>query len=248
MLAEGWRAACYLWRFRGKSIDMNPLLRVALWGLGISALGTLPLGALNIAAMQVSMAEGVRNAALFSLGVALVEMAYLRISIIGINWIRHHATLLRYMDWLAFLVVAALAVSSFIAASDPSGETKNVILNAKVNSFVLGMGMSAVNPMQVPFWFGWSTILFSKGVLHAKRPHYNSFTTGAGIGTIIGLAVFVLGGQFIVQRMNDNQQVINYIIASIFAITALVFLYKIVFNKGAAAALEKKGVHVDDEH
>lgn len=227
---------------------MNPLLRVALWGLGISALGTLPLGTLNIAAMQISMAEGVRNAAMFSLGVALVEMAYLRISIIGINWIRHHATLLRYMDWLAFLVVAALAVSSFIAASDPSGETKNVILNAEVNSFVLGMGMSAVNPMQVPFWFGWSTILFSKGVLQASRPHYNSFTTGAGIGTIIGLAVFVLGGQFIVQRLNDNQQVINYVIASIFAITALVFLYKIVFNKGAAASLEKKGVQVDDKH
>jgi threonine/homoserine/homoserine lactone efflux protein len=180
--------------------------------------------------------------------VALVEMAYLRISIIGINWIRHHATLLRYMDWLAFLVVAALAISSFIAASDPSGEAKNVILNAEVNSFVLGMGMSAVNPMQVPFWFGWSTVLFSKGVLHPKRPHYNSFTTGAGIGTIIGLAVFVLGGQFIVQRLNDNQQVINYVIASIFGITALVFLYKIVFNKGAAASLEKKGLHVDDEH
>jgi hypothetical protein len=48
--------------------------------------------------------------------------------------------------------------------------------------------------------------------------------------------------------MNDNQQVINYVIASIFAITALVFLYKIVFNKGAAASLEKKGVQVDDKH
>jgi hypothetical protein len=48
--------------------------------------------------------------------------------------------------------------------------------------------------------------------------------------------------------MNDHQQLINYIIAAIFAITALVFLYKIVFNKGAAAALEKKGIHVDNVH
>src|SRR5512135_1813829 len=133
MLAIGSTWPAYLWRLR-KIYSMNPLLRVALWGLGISALGTLPLGTLNIAAMQISMAEGVRNAAMFSLGVALVEMAYLRISIIGINWIRHHATFFLYIDLLAFLVVASLAVSIFIAASDPSCETKNVILNAEVNS------------------------------------------------------------------------------------------------------------------
>jgi hypothetical protein len=34
--------------------------------------------------------------------------------------------------------------------------------------------------------------------------------------------------------------VVQYSIAAIFAVTAVVFLYKIIFNKGAAAALKAK--------
>jgi threonine/homoserine/homoserine lactone efflux protein len=226
---------------------MNALLRVACWGLAISALGTLPLGAINIAAMQVSISEGVVHAVFFSLGAALVEVVYVRISLVGINWIRHRATLLRYMDWLAFGIVAALAISSFIAAAAPSGSGKNIILSANVHPFILGLGMSAVNPMQLPFWFGWSTVLFGKGILQATHPFYNWYTIGIGLGTLTGLAIFVIGGQVLVQKMNAHQQGINYFIAGIFAITALIFLYKIIFNKGAVAALQAKGVEVDDK-
>lgn len=220
--------------------------RIFGWGMAISALGTLPLGTLNVAAMQISMSSGVYEASLFSLGVALVEVAYVRLSVVGINWIRHRTSLLRFMDWLAFLIVAALAVSSFVAAADATGQTRNVILNADINAFVLGMTMSAVNPMQLPFWVGWSTVLFGKGVLQATRPHYNWYSTGIGLGTLAGLAVFVFGGRILVAKMNDNQQFIQYIIAGIFSVTALVFLYKILFNKGAAAALKAKGVDMDE--
>lgn len=159
---------------------MNPLLRIALWGLAISALGTLPLGAINIAAMQVSISEGIKQAVFFSVGAALVEVAYVRVSLVGINWIRHRATLLRYMDWLAFGIVAALAISSFFAAADPSGHGKNIILNANVHPFILGLGMSAVNPMQLPFWFGWSTVLFGKGILKDNHTYYNWYIVGIG--------------------------------------------------------------------
>lgn len=227
-------------------VFMNALFRVALWGLAISALGTLPLGAINVAAMQVSISEGLIPAAFFSVGAALVEVAYVRVSLVGIHWIRHRARLLHYLDWLAFGIVAALAISSFIAAAEPTGEGKNIILSANVHPFLLGLGMSAVNPMQLPFWFGWSTVLFGKGILKGHHTFFNWYIVGIGFGTLLGLAVFVIGGQVLVRKMNDHQQAINYGIASIFALTALIFLYKIVFNKGAAASLQAKGVEVDD--
>ncbi|HMP91664.1 MAG TPA: LysE family transporter, partial [Phnomibacter sp.] len=169
---------------------MWPFVKLALWGLGISALGTLPLSVLNLAAMQISMSEGLRQATLFSLGVALVEVLYVRVSVVGINWIRRHALLLRFMDWIAFGIVATLAITTFIAAGQPDEQPHHPLLNSQVNAFVLGMGMSAINPMQIPFWFGWSTVLFSKGVLTPGRKQYNWYTGGIGIGTLLGLAVF----------------------------------------------------------
>jgi threonine/homoserine/homoserine lactone efflux protein len=210
---------------------MNKMLRIAFWGMGISALGTLPLGTINVAALQISVAEGWYHASLFSLGAALVEVAYVRLSVVGIEWIRRRARLLKYFNWLAFFIVLALAISSLAAANTPGGQGKNVVLNANVNSFVLGLFLSAINPMQIPFWFGWSTVLFGKGVLQPNKTQYNWYCAGIGLGTLIGLAVFVIGGQVLVQNLNANERIVNYTIAGIFFVTALVFLYKIVVQK-----------------
>ncbi|MCH5687979.1 LysE family transporter [Niabella sp. W65] len=127
----------------------------------VSFLGTLPLGTLNIAAMQIAIAESVRNAMLFSLGALTAEMIYVRISLVAMDWVRKQEKIFKLLEWLTLLIVVALAVTSFIAASHPH-ESKNVILNNNLPSYILGMTMGAVNPMQIPFWFGWSTVLFTK--------------------------------------------------------------------------------------
>jgi len=46
---------------------MEKLLRVFITGMFISFLGSLPLGTLNIAAMQISISDGVVPALKFSL-------------------------------------------------------------------------------------------------------------------------------------------------------------------------------------
>lgn len=219
---------------------MRASVRIAGWGLGISALGTLPLGTINVAAMQISIAKGVWPASLFGLGAAIIEVAYVRVSLVGINWLQQHHRLLRLMDWLALLIVLVLAISSFMAAANPVYEGKNVLLNANVHPFILGVSMSAINPMQIPFWFGWSTVLFSKGILQPNSTQYTWYSVGIGVGTLVGLGVFVAGGRLLVQYLQQQMAMIQYGIASIFAITALVFLYKIIFNKGAAASLQKQ--------
>ena len=67
---------------------MPALLKVFFWGLLISFLGTLPMGTLNIMAMQIGIQESTQNAIFFVFGTLLVEMIYVRISLIGINWIQ----------------------------------------------------------------------------------------------------------------------------------------------------------------
>jgi threonine/homoserine/homoserine lactone efflux protein len=217
---------------------------VMLWGLVISALGTLPLGTLNVTAMQVAISDGLPKAFQFSLGVVLVEVAYVRLSLVGIHWLRQHGALLRWMDWIACLIVFALAVGSFIAAMNPS-VSKSFILTTNLPLFVLGVAMSALNPVQLPFWLGWSSFLFSKKVLHAYAGYYNWYTAGIGIGTMAGLAVFVYGGRFLVDILNTKQVFINYIIGTIFLITAGIQLYKIAKHKGLAENTEEKGAELE---
>jgi threonine/homoserine/homoserine lactone efflux protein len=196
----------------------------------ISFLGTLPLGTLNIAAMQISVTDGSAPAIKFVIGVLLVEMIYVRISLVAMKWIIKNKRLFRWLEWISILIVLALAVFSFIAAADPVIK-KNVLLSGTIHRFWLGAAMSALNPVQIPFWFGWSTVLFTKNVLQHRQSHFNIYILGIGIGTFIGNMVFVFGGRIIVDTLNANQKMLNWIIGGIFLITAIILMIKVIKKK-----------------
>lgn len=220
-------------------------LRVFMTGMFISFVGTLPLGTLNIAAMQISISDGVRPAIYFALGALLVEVIYVRISLVAMDWVRKRKRLFQWFEWITVLIISALAVSSFIAAADPE-EKKNVLLSYSFHRFWLGVVLSALNPVQIPFWFGWSTALFTKKILEPKNSHYNMYIFGIGIGTFIGNLVFILGGRLIVDSLNNNQHIVQYVIGTIFAITALLMLLKLLRKKDAISEMKEEGtVHVN---
>lgn len=214
-----------------------PIVKVFFWGMIVSFLGSLPLGTLNVAAMQISVQESVQNAILFSLGSLTVEMIYVRISLVGINWVRKQKRLFRWMEWITVAIVLALAIGSFAAAMKPH-PAKNVILNNTINRYLLGVMLSAINPVQIPFWFGWSTVLFTKNILQPKNSFYNIYIFGIGLGTLMGNFVFIFGGKWIVGKLNGNQSLLNWIIGGIFAVTAVIFLIKILLHKDGMKKLE----------
>lgn len=203
----------------------------------VSFLGSLPLGTLNIAAMQISVSDGVMAAILFSLGSLLVEIIYVRVSLVAMDWIRKQEKILKALEWVTLIIVVALAASSFYAALHPKVE-KNIVLDSPLPKFVLGLIMSAVNPVQIPFWFGWSTVLFTKKVLLPRKDHYNSYILGIGIGTFIGNCIFIFGGLLIASKINNNQHILNWVIGGIFTITALLQLWKILRKKDAVHQME----------
>ena len=209
---------------------MHPLAKIFITGMLISFLGSLPLGTLNVAAMQIAITEGYTKAILFSLGSLLVEMVYVRLSLVGMDWIRKQEKIFKILEWITLAIVVALAVSSFYAALHPK-TGKNIILSSTLPKFALGATMCAVNPVQIPFWFGWSTVLFTKKVLLPKNSHYNLYIIGIGLGTFIGNCVFIFGGQLVAGKLNSNQQILSWVIGGIFAITALIQTWRIVFRK-----------------
>ncbi len=210
---------------------MIKILKIFSWGLSISFLGSLPLGTLNIAAMQIGIQEGIQAALLFSLGSMLVEMIYVRISLVGIDWIRKQEKVMKAMQWITFAIVVALAVGSFIAASKGGVNAKNPVLDNNMNRFLLGVIGCAINPIVVIFWFGWSTILFDKKILIPENLYYNFYIAGIGIGALVGNCVFIFGGKWLVSRIANSQLYLNWIIGVVFAITAMIMLYKILRPK-----------------
>jgi threonine/homoserine/homoserine lactone efflux protein len=216
-------------------------MNVFLWGMVISFLGSLPLGTLNVAAMQIGIQESIKDAIWFSLGSLLVEMIYVRISLVGIDWVRKQQKLMKAMEWITLAIITALAIGSFISAAKGNGSAKNVLLNNNMHRFLLGMFMCAINPVQIPFWFGWSTVLFTKKVLEPKSSYYNAYIVGIGIGTLLGNCVFIFGGKWMVQKIANSQQYLNWVIGGIFTISALIQFIRIVRKKDAISKFAETG-------
>lgn len=74
--------------------------------------------------MQIGIQESIKNALFFSAGSLLVEMVYVRLSLVGIDWVRKQVKLMKAMEWITLGIIVALAIGSFIAAASDSGDGK----------------------------------------------------------------------------------------------------------------------------
>jgi threonine/homoserine/homoserine lactone efflux protein len=213
------------------------MFRLFVTGLFISFLGALPMGTLNISSMQIAITDGYYPAVLFALGALLVEMIYVRMTLVAMDWFRAHKKLLQVMEWLTLVIILILAASSFYTAMHPTLKA-NPILSNSIHRFWLGAGLSAINPLQIPFWFGWSTVLTGKGILVREGFNYVYYILGIGIGTFIGFTVFIFGGKLLVDRLDAQQNLIQWILGGIFLITGIIQAVRMLRRKDSISNLK----------
>ena len=208
---------------------MPDVIRVLLLGILVSFLGQLPLGNVNIAATQLNVQESQKNAWKFAAGLVVIEVIYLRLALTGINWVIRNKLLFVILGWTTVLLFLILGIASFIAARNQSQDKKALLLNNKLDRFLLGLSISAVNPVQIPFWVTWSLYLINGKMLHPVASEYNFFTLGAGVGTLGGLAVYIYGGKWAIQKIKANNKSLNMFMGVVFIVVAFLQLYKMIY-------------------
>lgn len=206
---------------------MSPSLLAAISALSISLIGSLPLGNLNITAMYIAAKKGIRAAGYFAFGVVLIEIMYLRISLVFVSWIIAHKNLFDILQWAVLLLLILLAINSFFA-----GEKKKENTSAleKTNPLLLGVFLSAVNPLQIPFWAGWAVYLITSKMLIAENLYYNVFSISAGIGTFLALFVFIICGARLSGYIKANTVRINFLMGMLFLILAVYQVWHLYTN------------------
>lgn len=215
---------------------MRRLVKIFLWGMMISFLGSLPLGTMNVMATNISVKDGISAAMIYALGSMIVEILYVRGALVAMTWVHRQQRIFRLFEWLTLLLILALAIGSFVAAVKMSG-LGSVVPENTSHPFWLGAFFSATNPLHIPFWFGWSTVLVNKNVLLPRARNYNWYVCGIGLGTMMGFSIFIYGGNYLVQEMNANQNLLNWAIGIILLITAFIQLYKMLNKKPAVVTI-----------
>lgn len=139
----------------------------------ISFLGSLPLGTMNVTATNIAVKDGTYAGIQFMFGALAIETVCLCITLAGMEWVRKQQKLYRAFEWLTAILILILAIGSFIAAYNMKSFGSNAFTVYNISPFLLGLLLGTLNPMHIPFWFTWTTILINKKLSYpAKKIYY----------------------------------------------------------------------------
>lgn len=219
----------------------RPLIRILFWGMLISFLGSLPLGPLNLFTTYISESKGIAAAFEFGAGCIIVELIYVRITLKGMNWLQNRKKLFKFLEWISVIIITGLAIFCFYAAYKNLGFISGMTAVVKY-PFLSGLLFSLLEPMKIPFWFVWTTFLFSNKSLLPVSKYYNNFVAGIGLGSLFGFIPFAFAGNFLITTIKTHQQNINLVTGIILLITALIQVYRNL--KNAESNIQKENLAV----
>jgi threonine/homoserine/homoserine lactone efflux protein len=194
---------------------------IFFWGTIISFLGTLPPGALNITATQITAQKGQEAALLFSAASLLTEVIIVRLALTGMKKFIERRRLFQVLEFATAVLLLAMTVGCFIAAAKMGG-LANILPDYHFPPFSSGVLMTLINPLHIPFWLGWTSVLMNKGIMSPVQVHYNWYIAGIGLGTFFGFLAFIYTGQILLTSFESNQFIICLLVGIILMImTAL---------------------------
>lgn len=203
-------------------------LKVCIAGLLISFVGALPLGSLNITAFDISASQGFEQALLFAFAAIFVELIYVRLTLWGSQKIVLEGKRLYIVLALAVALLLYLAISSLLNAySGPQVNATTGVLPKITSPILLGLLLSAFNPLQVPFWLTWNKVLESKEMLEHKTVSFISYMFGIGSGTLMGMLVFIYAGKLIVNSYGKYAQWSNLLLGLLYLGFSFYLLFKL---------------------
>nr|WP_294858465.1 LysE family transporter [uncultured Fluviicola sp.] len=205
----------------------------------ISLIGTLPFGVLNILVFTIGARESVQDALLFAFGVVLSEIVIVACCL---KWFKLQFKKTNSIQILQYLMVGFIFFLAFqqIQQIGIPPEQKTDFLASNWPRFLLGVGLSAINPSQFPFWITWNEILTNKGILQTRR-NRNGYLAGIGIGTFTGLSCFIFASQLIHDSTELLQSKTYYLsVAGIFALTGIILLVKLVCRRFKSSGIKSQ--------
>ena len=206
---------------------MTLSMKIFYWGMLISFLGSLPPGVINIAAIQISGKQGAGAAMIYASGSMLSEILVVRIALAGMSWLTRNQKFFKILEWITAGMLIIFSVGCFITANTLK-KFPGILPELVLPPLLTGVLLSVVNPLHIPFWLGWSTVLINKGVLVPRSLYYNWYIAGIAIGTITGFIVYIFGGQYLIDTFHSNQYLVNRITGIALLIIAFLYVRKMI--------------------
>ena len=202
---------------------MQYLMHIAL-GYVMAFLSLTPPGMLNMTSVRTALEKGPRSGMWFALGAALVVIPQAFIALVFARFFAEHPEVVERLNYAGLAVLFLLSVVFFFQARK---KFKGEGSRKKGKSFVVGLLMSSMNMLAIPFYLVLSSVLENRGLLITEQPYINLFVTGVFLGAFSLFMVYVKFAAVIQKRAQFIARNINYILSALFLVLGILTLIKV---------------------
>ncbi|MBC7607111.1 MAG: hypothetical protein H7199_09170 [Burkholderiales bacterium] len=160
-------------------------------GFLVSFVGSIPLGYLNIVGLQIYAPSGTVALIYYLLGVISIEGLVIYATLIFANKLASNHKLLRLISLFSILFMLLLAYVFYAQAKGETTDTGALAKYLGFSSYLIGVILSSLNFIQIPFWLGWNLYLLNAKYIVVEKQGKYSYVAGTLGGTFFGMLVLV---------------------------------------------------------
>lgn len=197
-------------------------------GFLVSFIGSIPLGYLNVIGFEIYSKLGMNSLIFFLFGVIFVEMFVIYFTLIFAKQLVNNKKLLKIIDFFAIFFLLIIGYSFYSTANQLIEQQGILEKYAMYSPFLIGVFLSGINFLQVPFWTGWNLYLINGNCISIVKKLKLYYIAGTLIGTFMGMLSLVLLLNTLAQNTTSfSKYVIPVVIPLFFVVLALVQIVKV---------------------
>ena len=199
-------------------------------GFFIAFLAVIPPGLINMTAAKISLQEGKNEAISFAIGASVIIFFQTFIAVLFARFISNHQEIVSTLQEIGIFVFSLLSFYFFWIAKKPKKIKTDSRVKGKSNRFFLGMLLSTLNLLPIPFYVFASMTLAASGYFNFDKIPVAEFAIGVMIGSFTVLYIYIVAFKKIENKTEFLMRNINTIIGSVTTFMAVLTLFKLLYK------------------
>ncbi len=192
-------------------------LKNILVGFSISFIGSIPLGYLNIVGFEVFKKFGLHDTIFYLLGIISIEFFVIFGTLLFANQLMNNQKLIKFIE--GFSVIFMFVLAYIFYSSGNSKATTQSVLEKYIDysPYVVGVILSCLNFIQIPFWTGWNLYLLNANYIEVSKSRKYFYVFGTVMGTFAGMLTLILSLNYLTNQTDFlAKYLMKYIIPLVF--------------------------------
>jgi threonine/homoserine/homoserine lactone efflux protein len=199
-------------------------------GFFIAFLAVIPPGLINMTAAKISLQQGKNEAISFALGASVIIFFQTFIAVLFARFISNHQEIVCTLQEIGIFIFSLLSIYFFWIAKKPKKIKTDSRVKGKSNRFFLGMLLSTLNLLPIPFYVFASMTLAASGYFSFDKIPVAEFVIGVMIGSFTVFYIYIVAFKKIENKTEFLMRNINTIIGSVTTFMAVLTLIKLLYK------------------